>query len=414
VKIISPRNHFLFTPLLPSTAVGTLEFRAIQEPVRKVSNTHYYQAKVNNINFENGIIHCKDSFEKAHEFDVLYDALILAPGSETNTFGVKGVVDDDNHVYFLKQLSHSRKIRDRVIECFERASSPGVLNNKEKEQLLTFVIVGGGPTSIEFTSELYDFIKKDVSICYPELLQYIKVIVVEASHYILGNFHSSLISYTQSLFNERKIDILTDIAVKEINNDIALLSNGDQLPFGLMIWGTGVKMVPLVEKLGTPTKKNNNINENIGKFNNGRIKIDSKLRILDKNGIKLESIDNNNKIPAVFVLGDCSGNIDKPLPMLAQVASQQAIYLTKQLNNHGITKTWNSMDDKVIPPFSYTHLGSMASVGSWKGILDTSHIGTDNQDINGPKVSGFLAFVLWRAAYWTKQVSITNKILILM
>lgn len=368
---------------------------------------------MNNINFENGVLNCKDSFEKAHEFDVKYDALILAPGSETNTFDVKGVVGDDNHVYFLKQLSHSRKIRDRVIECFERASSPGVINNKERNQLLTFVIVGGGPTSIEFTSELYDFIKKDVSVCYPELLQHIKVIVVEASHHILGSFHSSLISYTQSLFNERKIDILTDITVKEINNDVALLSDGKELPFGLMIWGTGVKMVPLIQQLGTSTVENKSLNENIGKFINGRIKIDSKLRILDKNGLKLESNNINNKIPAVFVLGDCCGNIDKPLPMLAQVASQQAIYISKQLNKHGILKTWNDIDD--IPPFSYTHLGSMASVGSWKGILDTSHIGTDDKhEINGPKVSGFLAFILWRMAYWTKQVSITNKILILM
>lgn len=89
VIVVSPRNHFLFTPLLPSTAVGTLEFRAIQEPIRTIPHIVYYQASVLDISFKNKTLHCIDSF-KGNKFALEYDAVVLAPGSETNTFGIKG------------------------------------------------------------------------------------------------------------------------------------------------------------------------------------------------------------------------------------------------------------------------------------------------------------------------------------
>ena len=110
VVVVSPRNHFLFTPLLPSTAVGTVEFRAIQEPIRKIPHLDYYQATVDSIDFSKGELCCADAFKTdAHKFTLEYDALVLAPGSETNTFGVPGVENNDS-VYFLKQLQHARKI----------------------------------------------------------------------------------------------------------------------------------------------------------------------------------------------------------------------------------------------------------------------------------------------------------------
>lgn len=131
VAVVSPRNHFLFTPLLPSTAVGTLEFRAIQEPVRTIPNIHYYQAFVESVNFDKGEVKCKDAFkEDQHVFNLPYDALVIATGSETNTFGVPGVEGNDN-VFFLKQLQDSRSIRNRLIGkerthyiliCFKRFS----------------------------------------------------------------------------------------------------------------------------------------------------------------------------------------------------------------------------------------------------------------------------------------------------
>ncbi len=86
VRVVSPANHFLFTPLLPSTAVGTLEFRAIQEPVRTIKGLgHYYQAKATNIDLENRVVTCEDLY-KGVKFDVAYDYLVVAAGKKSNTF----------------------------------------------------------------------------------------------------------------------------------------------------------------------------------------------------------------------------------------------------------------------------------------------------------------------------------------
>ena len=152
VNLVSPRNYFLFTPLLPSTAVGTLEFRAIQEPVRTIPNINYFQAYVDRFDFQSRRAYCRDAFLAGHSFEMQYDYLIIAAGCETNTFNVKGVEGTKN-VFFLKQLSDSRAIRSRLIECFERASSPGT-SPEELTRLLTFVVVGGGPTNVGTLGEM--------------------------------------------------------------------------------------------------------------------------------------------------------------------------------------------------------------------------------------------------------------------
>ena len=134
VTLVSPRNHFLFTPLLPSTAVGTLEFRCIQEPVRTIPGLHYDQASCNSIDYKTKKLHCTDAF-KNEPFVMDYDYLVLAPGSETNTFNVPGV-QGNPRIFFLNQLIEARKIRNKLIENFERASIPST-SDADRRRLLT-------------------------------------------------------------------------------------------------------------------------------------------------------------------------------------------------------------------------------------------------------------------------------------
>lgn len=333
VTVISPRNHFLFTPLLPSTAVGTLEFRCIEEPIRTIPDINYYQASAESVDLATKTLTCYDAFDEKREFKVTYDKLVLACGSETNTFGIKGVEDSPN-VFFLKQLSHARSIRNRLIECFERASFPGC-NYEEKRKLLTFIIVGGGPTSIEFAAEIYDFTKKDVSRCYPDLLPLVKIKVIEASGSILGTFARGLSSYVERLFAKRNVQVLTNMAVAEISGSDIILKDGSKLPFGLVVWSTGVKQVPLVNSL-----------QGVLKAANGRLLVDDQLRVLHEvEGQSVPVSDGN-----VYAMGDCAVNKDKPLPQLAQVASQQAQYLSKAMNK----------SQPKAQPFLYHHLVSPA------------------------------------------------------
>lgn len=120
----------------------------------------------------------------------------------------------------------------------------------------------------------------------------------------------------------------------------------------------------------------------------------------------------------MFALGDCAADGEKPLPALAQVASQQAQYLAKRLNSDRLEALATADAKGSVPPFKYAHLGSMASVGEWKGVFDSPALakqqsqGEKKDEIDG--LTGFKAFLLWRAAYWTKQVSLRNKILIPM
>ena len=150
ISVVSPSNHFVFTPLLPSTAVGTVEFRAIQEPVRTVpSITNYYHAKAKDIDFDKQEILC-DTEDQNERFTLKYDKLVISVGVKTNTFNTPNIAEREGiEVFFLKHLYHARSIRNRTIQMFENAAIPG-LSEDEKKRLLQFVIVGGGPTSCEY------------------------------------------------------------------------------------------------------------------------------------------------------------------------------------------------------------------------------------------------------------------------
>lgn len=158
---------------------------------------------------------------------------MFVPGIESQEEERNGSRTGTNrdNVFFLKQLEQARAIRNRIIECFERASSPFVTES-ERERLLTFVIVGGGPTSIEFTSELCEFLRCDVSKWYKDLNSQYKVVVVEAGKHLLGSFDSSLSDYVERLMSKRQVEVLVNETVKEVKDVSVILGHGQEIPFG--------------------------------------------------------------------------------------------------------------------------------------------------------------------------------------
>ena len=126
-------------------------------------------------------------------FQVDYDKLVIAVGVTTNTFGIdsiKKAAEAGDSTFFLKQLRHAKAIRSHIIDVFEKASLPTV-SEAERRQLLSFVVVGGGPTSCEFTAELHDFVKQDVKRLYSDMLPFVKITIVEAGPALLGPFGTS-------------------------------------------------------------------------------------------------------------------------------------------------------------------------------------------------------------------------------
>lgn len=398
VQVISPSNHFLFTPLLPSSVVGTLEFRAIQEPVRTVAGLGgYYQAKASRVDVENRQVYCNEIFHGT-EFRVEYDYLIVACGAKTNTFNTPGVGErEGKEVFFLKNLHHARQIRNRILECFERAAIH-LTDEQERDRLLSVVVVGGGPTNCELVGELQDFIKHDVAKWYPDLIEHISIHIIERAPRLLTSFDPSISDIVVRKFKKRGIDVRLGVGVTSFESvrSAAVLSDGTEIPVGVMVWSAGLQQVNFVEN-GLP---------DVDKGPGNRIVVDDHLRIAS-----------NDKLDGrVFALGDCAVNLTEPLAPLAQAAAQQAKYLAKAFNNApqgaGVTLPPQALDEAMPDPFKYWSIGSLVTFGGWKGAVDMTAVGDQNKSVRLGYLYGIMSFLMWRSAYLLKQNSWSNRFLI--
>ncbi|HNT87783.1 MAG TPA: FAD-dependent oxidoreductase, partial [Candidatus Hydrogenedentes bacterium] len=325
VIIVSPRNHFLFTPLLPSTTVGTIEFRSIIEPIRTARrNIRFHQARCVRLDLENNIAHCEGFFRNT-PFQLEYDLLVIGVGMVSNTFGVPGV---DQHAFFMKELADARAIRQRIIECFERASKPK-RDLDEVRMLLHFVVVGGGPTGVEFAAEMHDFARQDLSRWFPDLMPYVKITLLEARNDILSAFDVKLSKYALRHFRRGGVHVRTGCQVAEVQENAVVLNTGENTPCGLVVWSTGIAANDLVRSIDVP-------------------KGPLQRLVTDRDFLVVGTRN-------VYAIGDCSILADQDLPATAQVAQQQGKHLAKHLNRKA-----RRMPTK---PFRYRHMGMLAYIG---------------------------------------------------
>lgn len=365
VTVVSKRNHFVYTPLLPSTAVGTIEFRTICEPVRRGRpNLRFLLASAVGIDAERRLVRCRHD-EAGLEWDEPYDVLVVGVGAENNTFGIPGVRE---HCCFLKELEDARAIRQRVLTNLERACLPG-LAPAERRRLLHFVAVGAGPTGVRFAGELYDLLTGDLGRAYPSLAPDIRMTLVEAGKTILGAFEEDLRDYTMRHFLRAGIAVRTESAVAEAGPGWLRLKSGEVLPAGLVLWCTGFAPSALVKAL--PWEKDRS----------GRLVVDDHLQVQGQAG--------------VYALGDCASPRDKNLPQLAQVAEQQGDYLGEALNRRA-----RGLE---VSPFRWRNLGFNSYIGGDEAVV---------QSEAGRRWAGWWAYQMWRSAIFTDLVSLKNKVLV--
>lgn len=367
ISVVSPRNHFLFSPLLPSTTVGTLEFRSIIEPIRNLQDRldiKFYQATCTHVEAGTKLVTCEGVFDR-ETFLLSYNTLVIAVGATNKTFNIPGV---EAHTFFLKELSDARAIRQRIIECFERASTP-LVSIEERQRLMHFVVVGGGPTGVEFAAELHDFIEEDLRDAFPDLYQDVRISLFEASKGILNMFDQKLSEYTMKRFARARIRVHTGSLVKEVRPTEIALGDGSLIPFGMAIWSTGIGATPLVQQLGLPMDRTQRL------VTNERFAVDP--------------------AETMFAIGDCATREGDQLPATAQVAQQEGEYLAKLLNARVRGKPGRA--------FKYRNLGMLAYIGKHRALADTRYV----------KGRGFGTWLLWRSAYVTKLVSLKNKVLVL-
>jgi len=337
-----------------------------------------------------------------------YDYLVYAVGAETQTFGIPGVKE---HACFMKELHDAEKMQDRFLDCVESAGFPGQ-SDEEVERLLHMVVVGGGPTGVELSGELHDFLEEDLRDWYPELANKMKITLVEALPSVLPMFSKQLIDYTESTFKEAKIDILTKTMVKEIKERSVILQMPDktivEVPCGMVVWAAGNTLRKLTKDL---------MNQFSSEQTNRRgITVDDHLRMQGPNG-------------SIFAIGDCSATSYAPT---AQVASQQGAYLGKMFSqmaekeklaaeratiinepepSEGAKVRLVAIDKRLkklenLRPFHYSHQGSLAYIGSDKAIADLPFL-------NGNVAMGGVAtYLFWRSAYISTLFSLRNRTLV--
>jgi NADH:ubiquinone reductase (non-electrogenic) len=366
VTVVSRRNHFLFTPLLPSTAVGTIEYRTILEPVRRAKRgPRFFQAEVVALDPSVRTVRCRAA-DGDLTWDEPYDLLAIAVGAENATYGIPCVRE---HACFLKELADARTIRQRVLGCLERASLPAV-GDEERRRLVHFVAVGAGPTGVRFAAELYDLLAHDLLRSYPELAGLVRVTLLEAGRTILSAFEESLREYTARHFRRHNITVRTGTPVAEVGPGYVRLKDGEVLPAGVVLWCTGFAPCPFV--VGLPWAKDRA----------GRLLTDEYLRVPEADG--------------VYALGDCACPRGQNLPQLAQVAEQQGRYLGRALNRRAAGRP--------AEPFRWRNLGFSSYIGDRAAVVQSPG--------GGGRWAGFVAYQLWRSAIFTQLVSVKNKVLV--
>nr|XP_023882707.1 external alternative NAD(P)H-ubiquinone oxidoreductase B2, mitochondrial-like [Quercus suber]POE72683.1 external alternative nad(p)h-ubiquinone oxidoreductase b2, mitochondrial [Quercus suber] len=288
VQVISPRNYFAFTPLLPSVTCGTVEPRSIVEPIRNIvrkkhSDVQFCEAECFKIDAENKKIYCWSTQNGKDEFVVDFDYLIISVGARVNTFNTPGV---EEHCHFLKEVEDAQRIRRTVIDCFERASLPNV-SEEERKRILHFAIVGGGPTGVEFAAVLHDFVKEDLVTLYPRVKDQVKITLLEAGDHILNMFDKRITTFAEDKFGRDGIDVKTgSMVVKVSEKEISTkeMKNGQisVMPYGMAVWSTGIGTRPIIV----------DFMKQIGQVNRRVLATDEWLRV--------EGCD------SIYALGDCA------------------------------------------------------------------------------------------------------------
>jgi len=411
VVVVSPRPHFLYTPLLAGSAVGTITLRSACEPLRamveaaagKAASATFVRADAREVDVGNKTVRATTD-EDGMELQLSYDKLVVAVGAAPNTFGIPGVSD---HALFLKEAQDSAKLHARLLSNLEKAAAliqhgHGDTVEKEIDRLLKVIVVGGGPTGVELAAELADFAHKDVVMRYgADVADRINIVLVEAMPRILAPFDESLANVARDHLQSRGVDVRTGVAITKVAEGMATfapstprnaspedkakaLAQAATEETGALVWAAGIGARPLVKKLA----------KSLGQTDLRGLKVDSALRVDGAEG--------------VYAIGDAALSGCAPT---AQVAAQQGKHIGRALR------------DGTDTPFEYKHAGSLCCLGSGNGIAQLlvpsgpgsfvwDLIGSDAVGPNGDQrtLTGAPAFVLWRSLYWTKLLSLRSRL----
>ncbi|PIA19081.1 FAD/NAD(P)-binding domain-containing protein [Coemansia reversa NRRL 1564] len=400
VVVVSPRNYFLFTPLLPSCTVGTTEGRSIMDPIRHIVQRQgkamqFYEAQCSDIDLATKELVLKQVPDTSAASSttvtsnvpvrIRYDHLVVGVGGTYNTFGTPGV---EQYACFLKEMGDASKIRRRLKDAIEKASFSNI-SEEERDRLLHVVVVGGGPTGVEFAGEVHDLVTEDLVKWVPGLSHRIKITVIEALPNLLPSFDKRLVAYTQRTFTKNGIEMRTGTRVKEVRDKTILVSSDSgesEIPYGTIVWAAGIRAREFAHTLRGKVP-------DVQTSGRGLI-IDDYLRV--------------KGVEDIWALGDCT--VSKYAP-LAQVASQQGKWLAKALNKMAADNAQADTFSRIansVEPFNYMSNGSLAYIGGERAIAEIP-LFRKNIAVGGPFASVFWkAYCLWELSSLRSSLSVAT------
>jgi NADH dehydrogenase len=362
--IVSPENFMLYTPMLPEAASGTLEPRHTVVPLRMMCpHSELLLGRVDSIDEEaRSVVVATD----VGMFHVEYEHLVVTLGAIPRTFPIPGL---SQHGVGFKTLADAIHLRNHVLRELETADEE--LDAAQAARHLTYVFVGGGYAGVEALAELNDLVQ-DALRFYPGLRETPqRWVLVDAAPRILSEIPTRLGEYAARQLERRGIELHVETKLESAANGACVLSSGERIDAGTLVWTAGVKAHPLLVDLGLPLDER------------GRIVVDENLRVRDREN--------------VWALGDCAavpnaatpGRTDPPT---CQHALRQARRLARNLAA--------AVDGRPLKPYRYRMLGQAATLGQHKGIAS----------VLGLPLSGFPGWFFTRTYHLMQLPLLSRKL----
>jgi NADH:quinone reductase (non-electrogenic) len=353
--LIDRANHHVFQPLLYQVATSVLSPAQISSPIRgilrKQKNTIVIMGEVTGVDKEQRCV-LVNSPDREH-VPVPYDYLILATGVRHSYFGHN---EFERFAPGLKSLADADAIRNKVLQAFEQAEAEEDVNRHR--DLLTFILVGAGPTGVEMAAALAVLVRTTLRSEFRRIdPASARIVLLDAAPKVLGTFAPDLSTAAKERLEKLGVEVRLSHAVENIDEE-GVIVGGERIASKSVIWTAGVAPSPAGKWLGVETDRA------------GRVRVQSDLRVPG--------------YPDIFVIGD-TASLDqdgKPLPGVAQVAMQQGRYVGKLIRRQ-------LAGESRVKPFRYFDKGNMAVVGKGFAILQSGKL----------RMHGLLAWFAWAAIH---------------
>jgi NADH dehydrogenase len=365
VVLVDRNNYHLFQPLLYQVATAGLEPEEIAKPARAIlrgqKNFDFRMVDVTRVDFAAKRLETSGG-------PMNYDFLVLAPGGETNFFGLESM---QLHGLGLKDIPDAIEIRNHVLTCFEQAMLEP--DAERRRALLTFIVVGGGPTGVEMAGALSELIRLVLVKDYPRLnIKDVRILLLEATDRLIAALPERLREAAGKTLWRKFVEVRFGASVADYDGERIRLKSGEVIPAQTVIWAAGVRASPLNATLGLPAARQ------------GRIPVEPTLQVTGH--------------PEVFIIGDAAYREQdgEPLPMVAPVAIQMGQSVARNITR--------LLRGQPLEPFRYRDQGTLATIGRNAAVAN----------VYGIQAKGFVAWVMWLGIHIVQLIGFRNKLFVLI